>query len=144
VKPPSAKDPVAALNEVLSEVIDLIQEVKQAHRKVAETHALHDELDKLIDAVLGWARLLMEEDDELGASPLASMPSVAGRRPPNLWPAGATDDDVRRFVGKQLIRLSQHLEAALADQNDDGSRAVLREIEQELLSHIEQLGDVRG
>ena len=142
--PPSAKDPIAVFNEVLSEVIDLIQEVKQAHRAVAGTHALHVELDKLFDDLRSWARLLIEEDEALGASPLASMPSVAGRQPPNLWPTGATDEEVRRFVGDQLNRLSEHLATALAEQNDDGSRAVLRGVEHELFGHIQLLVQPRG
>ncbi|HUC36348.1 MAG TPA: hypothetical protein VMR97_04430 [Acidimicrobiales bacterium] len=141
---PSAADPIAALNEVLSEVIDLIQEVKQAHRTVSETHSLHVELDKLFDDLRRWGRLLMEEDEALGASPLASMPSVAGRQPPNLWPTGATDEEVRLFVGDQLNRLSKHLVAALADQNDEGSRAVLSGVEQELLGHIQLLNETRA
>jgi DNA-binding ferritin-like protein len=144
VTSPSAKDPIAALNEVLSEVIDLIQEVKQAHRRVSGTHALHGELDKLFDALRGWAQLLIEEDEALGASPLTSMPSVAGRQPPNLWPNGATDEEVRRFVGDQLSRLSKHVAAALGDQTDDGSRAVLRGFEHDLLGHIQVLSKPTG
>lgn len=140
---PTAQDPIAALNQVLSEIIDLIQEVKQAHRKVSETHTLHVELDKLFDDLRSWARLLMEEDEALGTSPLASMPSVAGRQPPNLWPTGATDEEVRQFVADQLNRLSGHLGAALAHQNDDGSRAALRAVEHELLEHIQALNRPR-
>lgn len=44
---PAPDDPMTALNQVLSEVIALVAEVKQAHRKVPETHALHAELDQL-------------------------------------------------------------------------------------------------
>ena len=141
---PSAQDPIVALNEVLNEVIDLIQEVKQAHRKISETHELHAELDELFDALRTWAQLLIEEDEALGASPLARMPSVAGRQPPNLWPTGATDEEVRRFVGDQLERLSTHLTAALAEQNDDGSRAVLRGVAHELSGHIQLLNESGG
>jgi DNA-binding ferritin-like protein len=139
VTSPSAQDPIVAFNEVLSEVIDLIQDVKQAHRKVSETHELHAELDELFDGLRGWAQALIEEDEALGASPLSRMPSVAGRQPPNLWPTGATDEEVRRFVVNQMRRLSTHLAVALAEQNDDGSRAVLLRVEQELSGHIQLL-----
>ncbi len=134
---PLAKDPIVALNEVLSEAIDLVQDVKQAHRKVSETHELHADLDELFDALRGWAQALIVEDEALGASPLARMPSVAGRQPPNLWPTGASDGEVRRFVEDKLNLLSTHLAAALAEQSDDGSRAVLLRVDHELRAHIQ-------
>ena len=61
-------DPTTALNQVLSEVIDVVLEVRQAYRKVPETHALHAELDQLFDDVRSWARLLVEQDDARGGA----------------------------------------------------------------------------
>jgi DNA-binding ferritin-like protein len=132
---PPPHDPTAALNQVLSEVIDVVQDVKQAHRKVPETHALHAQLDQLFDDLRKWAGLLMDQDEALGVSPMASMTTVAGRKPLNLWPGAATDEEVRRVIGEYLDRLGQHVAAALAEQEDEGSRAALADVERGVLAH---------
>jgi hypothetical protein len=137
--PPS--DAIAALNSVLSEVIDVVQDVKQADRKVPPDHALHTELDRLFDDLRSWAQLLMEEDEELGVSPLASMPSTAGRTPPNLWPTTPSDDEVRHTIFEFLERLAEHVTAALAQQDDDVSRNVLGKIQRDLSGHLEALSE---
>ena len=128
-------DPAAALNQVLSDVIDIVQDVKQAHRKVSQTHALHAELDALSEDLRSWARLLMERDEALGLSPLESIPSVAGRKPPNLWRGEASDEDVSRLIDDHLERLAQHVTAAFAAQDEERSRAALAGIEHELREH---------
>jgi DNA-binding ferritin-like protein len=138
---PSGDDAIAALNQVLSEVIDFVQEVKQAHRKIPENHQLHAQLDRLFEDLRSWARLLVEEDEQLGVSPLASMPSVAGRTPPNLWPRTATDEEVRLAVVDHLDRLAGHVSAALAKQYDAGSQTVLAEIQQQAMGHVQALSD---
>ena len=137
--PPRPDDPIPALNEVLSEVIDFVQEVKQAHRKVPEAHALHAALDGLFDDLGVWARLLVERDEALGISPLASMPSVAGRTPPNLWPGAVADDEVRQLVDAHLDRLGQHAAAALAAQDDEETRAALARVERDVRAHRDRL-----
>jgi DNA-binding ferritin-like protein len=135
VSPARRDDPAAAFNQVLSEVIDVLLDVKQAHRRVPETHALHAVLDQLFDDLRTWARLLADQEQALGVSPLASMPSAAGRKPPYPWHGAASDEEVRRIVGQHLDRLGQHLAAALAEQQDDRARAALGEVERGLLVH---------
>jgi DNA-binding ferritin-like protein len=139
---PPSDDAATTLNEVLSEVIDVVQEVKQAHRKVPATHTLHAALDRLFDDLGTWAQLLVEQDEALGVSPLARMPSVAGRTPPNLWPGAATDEEVRRLIDEHLDRLGQHVAAAVAAQDDDRSRAALTGVQRGLLAHRMKLGEL--
>jgi hypothetical protein len=130
---------MAALNEVLSEVIDVVMALRQAHRRVPEGHKLHAELDQLFSDAKAWAERLMEADTARGVSALAYMPSVAGRQPPNLWHGPVGDDDVRRVVGEQLDRLAGHVRAALSDQGDDSVRGLLDQINAQLRSHLEAL-----
>jgi hypothetical protein len=114
---------------VLSEVIDAILDVRQADRRVPGSQALHAELDLLFADLRAWARLLADADQALGVSPLASMPSAAGRTPPHPGHGAASNEEVRRIVGEHLDRLGQHLSAAPAEQQDDQVRAALTEVE---------------
>jgi DNA-binding ferritin-like protein len=139
---PRRDDPVAALNQVLSEVIDAVLDVRQAHRRVPETHALHAVLDQLFDELRTWARVLADQDQALGVSPLANMPTATGRTPPHSWHGAASDEDVRRAVGEDLDRLGQHLAAALAEQHDDKVRAALAEVQSGLLIQRRALSEV--
>ena len=135
-------DPAAALNQVLSEVIDVVLDVRQAHRRVPGTHALHAVLDQLFDDLKAWAGLLMDQDVALGVSPLASMPSAAGRKPPSRWTGAASDEEVRQVVAGHLDRLGQHVAAALAEQDDDRPRAALAEVQRGLLAHSRALSEL--
>jgi DNA-binding ferritin-like protein len=135
-------DPAAALNQVLSEVIDDVLDVKQAHRRVPETHALHAELDRLFDDLRGWARVIADQDQALGVSPLASMPTSAGRTPPHSWHGGASDDEVRRMIGEDLDRLGQYLTAALAEQQNDTVRTALADVQHALQVHRQALAEL--
>jgi hypothetical protein len=132
-------DPIAALNQVLSEVIDEVGGVKQARRTIPERHALHAELDQLLEDLKRWAQQLLELDETLGVSPLSVMPSVAGRKPTNLWPHGADDEEVRRVIHAHLDRLTEHVAAAEAEQETEESRALLTYMTGALLAHKEAL-----
>ena len=142
VSPPPPDDRAAALNEVLSEVIDTILDVRQADRRVPETQALHAELDQLFADLRTWARLLADADQALGVSPLASMSSAASRTPPNPWHGAASSEEIRRIVGEHLDRLGQYLSAALAEQHDDQVRAALTEVRRGILAHRRALSDL--
>jgi hypothetical protein len=140
----SPRDPMVALNEVLSEVIDMVMALRQAHRRVPETHELHAELDQLFSDARSWAELLMDADTARGVSALDYMPSVAGRQRPDLWHGPVGDEDVRRVVIGQLDRLAGHLRMALSAQDDDRVRELLGRIEAELQSHLDALRKSRG
>jgi DNA-binding ferritin-like protein len=142
VSPSPREDRAAALNQVLSEVIDAILDVRQAHRRVPETQDLHAELDQLFNDLRTWARLLADQDQALGVSPLASMPSAAGRTPPNPWHGTASSEEIRRIVGEHLDRLGQHLSAAVAEEHDDKVRAALTEVRRGILAHTRALRDL--
>jgi hypothetical protein len=132
-------EPMVALNEVLSEVIDMVMALRQAHRKVPETHELHTELDQLFSDARRWAEALMAADTASGVSALDYMPSVAGRQRPDLWHGSVGDEEVRRVVAGQLDRLAEHLRVALSDQDDDHVRELLGSISAELQSHLDAL-----
>jgi DNA-binding ferritin-like protein len=142
VSTPRHDDPAAAINQVLSEVIDAILDVRQAHRRVPETQALHAVLDQLFADLRTWARLLTEQDEAMGVSPLASMPSGASRTPLNPWHGAVSNAEVRRIVGEHLDRLAHYLSAALADQQDDNIRAALTEVQRGVLAHARALSDL--
>ena len=142
VSPPRRDDPATALNQVLSEVIDGVLDVRQAYRRVPEAHALHGVLDQLLGDLRAWARLLSDQDLALGVSPLASMPTATGRKPPHSWHGAASDEEVRRIVGEDLDRLGRYLAAALAEQQGDPVRAALAEVERGLLVNKRALSEL--
>jgi hypothetical protein len=128
---------MVAVNEVLSEVIDMVMALRQAHRKVPETHKLHAELDSLFSDARTWAELLVAADTARGVSALDYMPTVAGRQRPDLWHGPAGDEEVREVVAGQLDRLAEHLRLALTEQDDNYVRELLGRVSAELQTHLD-------
>jgi DNA-binding ferritin-like protein len=139
VSAPGPEDPLAELNRVLSDVIEVIREVKQAEWKVPRTHQLHADLDRLFGDLATWRTLLAERDAALGVSPLAFMPTAEGRLAINLWPGDPTDEDVRTVVDEHLGRLEDHASRARAEQRDEESRSALAEIQRGAAAHRQSL-----
>jgi DNA-binding ferritin-like protein len=142
VSAPRREDPAATLNQVLSEVIDAILDVRQADRRVPGAQPLHKVLDRLFADLRTWALMLADQDQALGVSPLATMPTAASRTPSNPWHGTASNEEIRRIVGDHLDRLSQHLAAALAEQQDDQVRAALTEMDQGILAYRHTLSEL--
>jgi DNA-binding ferritin-like protein len=138
----SESEAIAALNEILSEIMDVVQEVKQAHWKVSPTQRLHTELNELYDDVRTWARRLILQDESLGVSPLTRISSAEGRARPSL--GSMTDDEVRQLLDDHLARLDEHVGVALAKQEDPGSQAVLHEIDAGVVAHRKTLSELQG
>ena len=137
--PLSSHDPVTAVNQVLSEVVDLALTVRQAQHTVRDGHELRAELDRLFTSARAWAALLVDADSALGVSAPARMPTPAARRPPRPWAGQASDHEVRHAVGEQLKRLAEHIPAALTQQEDDLTRQVLNRLYVGLQVHLDAL-----
>ena len=127
---------LSSLNLVLSEVIDVGQDVKEAHHKVSAVHA---ELDRLLEDLGRWARTLAEEDQARNVSPLERMPSVVGRKPHALWAGTPTDGDVRRTLFEHLTRLASEVEQALGQEPEEAIRAALTSVRAGVIKHLAAL-----
>lgn len=135
----SANDPLSALNQVLSEVIDLAVTTRQAGHAVPRGHELHAELDRLFASARSWAEQLVGVDSAMGVSALAYMTSPTGRLPSGPQPSQGSEEEVDRAVGQQVGRLAGHVRAAMGQQQDPRVREVLGRIDTELQAHLDAL-----
>ncbi len=110
---PDPTQPIAGLNRVLSEIVDVILEVKVALWRSKRTGGLHTELDQLLCDLRGWMTSLGDRDMILGVSPLSFMTSVAGREGPTLWRGDPTESEACSLVGDLLRDMNNHVAAVL-------------------------------
>jgi DNA-binding ferritin-like protein len=131
---------IPLLNQALSELIDLVLDVKQARQRVPRNHELHSELDQLFVDLKRWAEAFVEADEARGVSPLDKVPGADKRTPENLWPSEASDNEVRVTLAQHLEVLSKHMSDALdALEGDEAARDLLGRFRTELGSHIQRL-----
>lgn len=133
------RDVLNGLNRVLSEVIEVGLDVKQAHHRVSQANLLHADLDSLVEDLRSWARNLAEEDEARGVSPLDWMTSVAGRTPRLLWSDGPTDGEVRRTLVEHLARLVRQVEEALKEEPEEGIQVALTSLREGVIAHLTAL-----
>jgi len=133
----SSNDPLAALNQVLSEVIDLAVTTRQVGHAVPRGHELHAELDRLFASARSWAEQLVGVDSAMGVSALAYMTSPTGRLPSGPQPSPGSEEEVSRAVGQQVGRLAAHVRAAMGQQQDPRVLELLGRIDTELRAHLD-------
>jgi hypothetical protein len=132
---PDPAQPVAGLNRVLSEIVDVILEVKVALWRSKRTRGLHTELDGLLCDLTGWTTSLGYRDLLLGVSPLSFMTSVAGRERPTPWRGDPTESEVCSLVCDLLGDMNNLVAAVAGEQTDDPSRRILADVHLRLESH---------
>jgi DNA-binding ferritin-like protein len=142
VTTPSPTSPAGDFNAVLSETIDLLEEVKQADWKVPANHPLHGELDRLRDDLDRWNAMLAERDHHFGLSALSFMPSLIVRTPTNLWKGDPTDGEVGALVDDHLRRLATHAALVRPELNDEHSRQVFEDLERGIDLHRKVLSQI--
>ncbi len=130
---------LAALNSVLSEVIDIVREAKRSRWLASSEAGLQAEFDRLFDDARSWAQLLIDRDEAHGVSPLVSMVTPAERTPPPLTPDGSVQE-TREVLVHHLEKLREHIGAALQQPQDDDVRQALDQVERAVTTHQEALG----
>jgi hypothetical protein len=136
---PDPTQPVAGINRVLSEIVDVILEVKVALWRSKRTRGLHAELDQLLCDLTSWTTSLGDRDLLLGVSPLSFMTSVAGRERPTLRRGDPTESEVCSLVGGLLRDMNNHVAAVAEEQTDDPSRRILADVHLRLERHQQLL-----
>jgi hypothetical protein len=132
-------DALAPLNDVLNEVIDVARDARDARWRFSAPAALHAELAGLFEDARSWSRLLIEQDEAHGVSPLGLVPTAAGRQGDDLGPEAATVAGVREALDHVLGRLGLHVAAVLDGEQDPAVRAALGEVAQGVVAHRKAL-----
>lgn len=123
---------LTALNQVLSEIVDVALAASQARHAVPDAHPLHAELGRLFASARSWAEQLVELDSALGVSALEFMASPTGRLPSTPQHLPGSDEEVRRRLGPQLDKLAADVQGLLAGREEDRLREVLDRLAAEL------------
>lgn len=95
------------LQAMLDELIDVVQDVKQAHYVVAQRDPFHAELDALFDDLRTWAGELAARSAEAGGS-LGGMTTAAGHRPKALFPRERDDRTIAKALLGPLRQAEDH------------------------------------
>jgi hypothetical protein len=135
----ASNDQLAALNQVLSEVVDVAMTARQARHAVPEGHELHAELDRLFASARGWAEQLVGVDSALGVSALAYMTSPTGRLPSGPRRGPGSEEEISRALTQQLERLTARVRAIMGQQEDARLRALLGRLDAEMQAHLDAL-----
>jgi hypothetical protein len=134
------RDGLGPLNELLNEIIDVVREVRVARWRFSAAVGLNVELDALLNDARSWSRLIIEQDEEHGVSPVGLVPTAAGRGAIDLGPDGGTAEGVRAVLSGVLQRLADHIAEVLVAERDESVRAALAEVARGVATHRQALG----
>lgn len=113
---------VEKLQAALVDLIDLSLEGKQAHWNVVGPHfrAVHLQLDEIIEDLRAWSDDVAERLAAIGASPDGRAATVASDSDVQNFDGGQLGDDkIIRVYSEQLTGVSERLQAALPELEED-------------------------
>lgn len=113
---------VEKLQAALVDLIDLSLEGKQAHWNVVGPHfrAVHLQLDEIIEDLRTWSDDVAERLAAIGASPDGRAATVASDSDVQNFDGGQLGDDkIIRVYSEQLTGVSERLQAALPELEED-------------------------